>query len=80
MQIFTAVILEVCYEPSLIFLGIFINQQRTCTWEGQAKRLGMGLRSPNQMFATSLCSPGAPLLPCPHFIDNFREDAENVLI
>lgn len=35
MQIFTAVILEACYEQSLIFLGTFINQQRTGTWTGQ---------------------------------------------
>lgn len=60
MQIFTAVILEACYEQSLIFLGIFINQQRTGTWTGQAEHLRMGLRrSLSQILATSLRSPGA---------------------
>lgn len=65
MQIFTAVTLEACYEQSLIFLGVLINQQRTRTWAGQAKHLGMRLsRCPNQMLATWLCS-GVPSLTLP---------------
>lgn len=62
MQILTAVVLEACYKQSLIFLGLFINQLRTGSWEGKAKHLGTELRRPsNQMLATLLNSLGPHL-------------------